>query len=109
VYDSILVVVDRFTKMARYIPVNATIDAAELAEVFMNTIFKDYGTPAGITSDRGPQFTSAFWGSVMFYLKIRRRLSTAFRPQTDGQTERQNQTLEHYLRCTMPRTIGPLS
>ncbi len=90
---------DRFTKMARYIPVNATIDAPELAEVFMNTVFKDYGTPVGITSDRGPQFTSSFWGSFMFYLQVRRRLSTAFRPQTDGQTERQNQTLEHYLRC----------
>ncbi len=99
VYDSILVVVDRFTKMARYVPVNATIDARELAEVFINTIFKDYGTPRGITSDRGPQFTSQFWGHFMFCLNIRRRLSTAFRPQTDGQTERQNQTLEHYLRC----------
>ena len=99
VYDSILVVMDRFTKMARYIPVTATIGAAELAEVFINTIFKDYGTPTGITSDRGPQFTSSFWGSFMFYLKVRRRLSTAFRPQTDGQTERQNQTLEQYLRC----------
>ncbi len=51
---------DRFTKMARYILANATINAAELAEVFVNTIFKDYGTPAGITSDRGPQFTSSF-------------------------------------------------
>lgn len=99
VYDSILVVVDRFTKTARYIPVNATITASELAETFINTIFKDYGTPAGITSDRGPQFTSQFWSHFMFCLKIRRRLSTAFRPQTDGQTERQNQTLEHYLRC----------
>lgn len=98
VYDAILVVVDRFTKMARYIPVNDTIDAPELAEVFMNTIFKDYGTPEGITSDRGPQFTSKFWGHFMFCLRIRRRLSTAFHPQTDGQTERQNQTLEHYLR-----------
>ena len=60
VYDSILVVMDQFTKMARYIPVNATIGAAELAEVFVNTIFKDYRTPTGITSDWGPQFTSSF-------------------------------------------------
>ena len=50
-YDSILVIVDRFTKMARYIPINATINALELAEVFMNTIFKDYRTPASITLD----------------------------------------------------------
>jgi hypothetical protein len=53
VYNSILVVVDRFMKMACYIPVNATIDALELAEVFVNTIFKDYGALVGITSDRG--------------------------------------------------------
>jgi hypothetical protein len=98
VFDSILVVVDRFTKVARYIPVRKDITAPELADVFMNTIFKDYGVPAGIVSDRGPQFTSEFWGTFMFYLKVRRRLSTAFHPQTDGQTERQNQVLEHYLR-----------
>ncbi|KFY17374.1 hypothetical protein V491_05015 [Pseudogymnoascus sp. VKM F-3775] len=92
-------IVDRFTKMARYIPVNSTITALELAETFINTIFKDYSTPTGITSDRDPLFTSQFWSHFMFCLKVRRRLSTAFRPQTDGQTERQNQTLEHYLRC----------
>lgn len=51
VYDSILVVMDRFTKMAYYTPVNLTISAAELAKVFINTIFKDYGTPIGITLD----------------------------------------------------------
>jgi len=54
VYDSILVVVDRFTKMARYIPVCKTITSQELADVFMNSIFKDFGTPRGITLDRGP-------------------------------------------------------
>lgn len=99
VYDSIFVVIDRFTKMARYIPVTKTVDAPELAEVFVTSIFKDFGAPEGITSDRGSQFTSKFWSTFCFMLKVRRRLSTAFRPQTDGQTERQNQTIEHYLRC----------
>ncbi len=89
-YDSILVIVDRFSKMVRYLPVCKTITASELADIFVNSIWKDYGTPDGITTDRGPQFTSQFWGAVMWYLKVRRRLSTAFHPQTDGQTERQN-------------------
>ena len=98
VCDAILVVVDRFTKMVRYIPVSTTIDAAELAEVFHSEIVCRYGMPDGIVSDRGSVFTSAFWSAVCFHSKIKRRLSTAFHPQTDGQTERQNQVLEHYLR-----------
>lgn len=98
VYDAILVIVDRFTKMVRYLPVNTTIDAATLAEVFHSEIVCRYGMPNGIVSDRGSVFTSAFWSAVCFHSKIKRRLSTAFHPQTDGQTERQNQVLEHYLR-----------
>ena len=102
VYDSILVVVDRYTKSARYIATTKTITAAELAELFMLHVFRSFGLPSGITSDRGSVFTSSFWSSLCFYLKIRRRLSTAFHPQTDGQTENLNQTLEQYLRayCT---------
>ena len=57
-----------------------------------------FGVPANIVSDHGSLFTSKFWSTFCFYLGARRRLSTAFHPQTDGQTERQNQTLEHYLR-----------
>ena len=98
VYDAILVVVDRFTKMVRYLPVTTKIDAAELAEVFHAEIVCRYGMPDGIVSDRGSIFTSDFWSAVCYHSKIKRRLSTAFHPQTDGQTERQNQVLEHYLR-----------
>jgi transposase InsO family protein len=98
VYDSILVVVDRYTKMARYIPCTKDIDTPEMAELFVQRIVKDFGVPKGLTSDRGPQFTSSFWSTLCFMLKIRRRLSTAFHPQTDGQTENLNQTLEQYLR-----------
>jgi Chromo (CHRromatin Organisation MOdifier) domain len=54
--------------------------------------------PKHIVSDRGSLFTSKFWGAMCHYLNVTRRLSTAFHPQTDGQTERQNQVLEHYLR-----------
>jgi len=84
--------------LVRYILVRKTIDAAQLAELFIRYIYKDFGCPKGITTDRGTVFTSKFWGTMMWYLKVRRRLSTAFHPQTDGQTERQNQMLEFYLR-----------
>ena len=99
VYDSIFVIVDRYTKMSIYIPVTKKIDTEELAEAFLRHFVKSYGNPKGIVSDRGSVFTSKFWGAFCRYLKIRRRLSTAFHPQTDGQTERQNQTIEQYLRC----------
>ena len=98
-YDAILVIVDRFTKMAKYFPVRKTIRAVDMAQLFHDRIVYAFGTPASIITDRGSIFTSQFWSSLCFYMKARRRLSTAFHPQTDGQTERQNQTLEHYLRC----------
>jgi transposase InsO family protein len=97
-YDCILVVVDRYTKMARYIPTKKTIDAAELADVFLSKIVKLHGVPESIVTDRGSLFTARFWSSLCYHLNIKRKLSTAFHPQTDGQTERQNQTLEQYLR-----------
>ena len=99
VRDSILVIVDRYTKVSKYIPTNKTVTAAQLAEHFLGTIVRNYGVPNGIVSDRGTQFTSHFWSALCYYLKVTRRLSTAFHPQSDGQTERQNQTIEQYLRC----------
>lgn len=97
-YDSILVVVDRYTKMTRYIPVTKTIDAVQLATKFIDQIVRFFGIPKGIVSDRGSVFTSNYWSELCYQLRVTRRLSTAFHPQTDGQTERQNQTLEAYLR-----------
>jgi RNase H-like domain found in reverse transcriptase/Reverse transcriptase (RNA-dependent DNA polymerase)/Integrase zinc binding domain len=99
VCDSLFVVVDRLTKMAKYIPCLKTINADELAQVYLDrVVLDDWGVPKGIVSDRGPVFTSAFWSTFCFLLATRRRLSTAFHPQTDGQTERQNQSVEHYFR-----------
>ena len=98
VYDSILVVINRFTKMARYIAIRKSMDTAELADIYINIIFKDFGCPKGITTDKGSLFTNKFWGTLMWYLQIRRRLNIAFYPQTDSQTEVQNQILEFYLR-----------
>jgi transposase InsO family protein len=99
VYDAVLVVVDRFTKMVMYIPTTKTITAPELADIFFKKIVARFGRPRGIVSDRGSLFTSAYWSEVCYHAQIRRLLSTAYRPQTDGQTERQNQILEHYLRA----------
>src|SRR5437764_11577361 len=98
-YDAILVTIDRFTKMAKYFPIRETINAHELADLFHRQIVCSFGTLSSIVSDHGSIFTSQFWSSLYFYMKARRKLSTAFHSQTDGQTERQNQTLEQYLRC----------
>lgn len=97
-FDAILVVVDRYTKMARYVACHKTVDSPELAKILWDRVFSIFGTPGGIVSDRGTVFTSEFWSAFCFHLHCKRRLSTAFHPQTDGQTERQNQALEHYLR-----------
>jgi hypothetical protein len=96
--NAILVLVDRFTKYSHYIATTAKLTAAGLAEILFRDIFALYGVPDGIVSDRGSLFTSNFWQSFCYLLKIQRKLSTAYHPQTDGQTERQNQVLEHYLR-----------
>jgi hypothetical protein len=98
IYDAILVVVDRYTKAARYIPTTGSINAEELADLFLTEIAFKTGTPRSLVTDRGSLFTSGYWNQFCQGLRIKARLSTAFHPQTDGQTERQNQTLETYLR-----------
>lgn len=97
-YDSILVIVDRLTKFALYLPTSSSLTAGGLATILTDRVFTTFGIPSGIVSDRGSLFTSKFWRTLCDLLVIRRRLSTAFHPQTDGQTERLNQLLEHYLR-----------
>ena len=98
-YDLILVIVNRLTKMVHYKPLQTTITALALAEVILNVVVQHHGLPDSIVSDRGSVFTSKFWSSLCYFLSIKRRLSTAFHPQTDGQTERQNSTMEAYLRA----------
>ena len=98
--DSILVIVDRFTKIMHCFAINKTITSQELAMLFHNEIEYQRGVraPEGVVSNRGSIFTSQFWSDLCYISQTKRRLSTAFHPQTDGQTERMNQTLEHYLR-----------
>ena len=87
-YNSILVIVDRLTKMVYYELVKVTIDAPGLAEVIIDVVVQHYGLPDSIISDRGAIFTSKFWSSLCYFLGIKRRLSNAFYPRTDDQTER---------------------
>lgn len=98
-YDSILVVVDRYSKMAHFIPCHETITSPQLADLIMINIIRLHGLPDDIVSDRGPQFISRFWKQLLHRLKVQRCLSSSRHPETDGQTERVNQILEQYLRC----------
>jgi len=99
----IMVVVDRSTKIRHYIPCTAKeaekgTSAPAMARLFLDHVFRLHGLPETIVSDRGPQFISAFWEYLTTTLGVKRKLSTAYHPQTDGQTERANQDLENYLR-----------
>jgi hypothetical protein len=97
-FDSIFIVVDRLTKWAHFIPCNEGMDAEQLATLFIQHIFSLHGLPLSIVSDRDPLFTSRFTRSLARQAHIQQKLSTAYHPQTDGQTEHVNQILEQYLR-----------
>jgi len=100
--DQLWVIIDRFTKMVHFLLLrNKT--AADLAVIFGREIWKHHGLPADIVSDRDSRFTSEVWKEFLQTSGIRPRMSTAFHPQTDGQTERLNQTIEAYLRTFVSR------
>ncbi|MBW0586744.1 hypothetical protein O181_126459 [Austropuccinia psidii MF-1] len=96
-FDSILVIVDRFSKMEIFIPTMSSITSLDLSHLFIKNIFSKNGLPSSIVSDRGPIFVSSFWTNLCQQLKISRDLSTPYHPETDGQTERVNKILEQYL------------
>jgi transposase InsO family protein len=98
-FDAIFVVVDRLTKQAHFIPTMSSVDSPGIAELFLTLVWKLHGTPKEVISDRGPQFAAKFMQQVFHRLGIKSALSTAYHPQTDGQTERVNQELEQYLRA----------
>ena len=97
-FDSVCIVKDRFSKMAHFLPVNETITAVQLAGLFVKQIFRLHGLPDDIVSDRGAVFTSKFWGAICKSLQIRRSLTTAFHPQSNGGNERVNTDVYAYLR-----------
>src|SRR5437588_6061401 len=94
----IMVVVDRFTKMAHFVPLLETATGTDVARALMKEVWKVHGLPTEIVSDRETKWTGEFWKGICGLLDIKWKLSTAFHPQTNGQTERVNQTLETYIR-----------
>ena len=98
-HDAIWVIVDRLTKVAHFIPIKETYRVAKLSELYIDNILRLHGAPKSIVSDRGPQFTARFWQSLHESIGTTLKYSSAYHPQTDGQTERVNQILEDLLRA----------
>lgn len=97
--NCILVVVDKFSKYAHFIPLAHPFTALDVATDYMNNVFKLHGLPAVLISDRDCIFTSVVWQELFKMVGTELRMSTTYHPQTDDQTERVNQCLETYLRC----------
>ena len=95
----ILVVVDSLTKLGHFIPCKKLPSASQLALLLLVNVVRLHGLPTFILSDRGSQFSAQFWQTWCKALGIRSCMSTSYHPQSDGQTERLNQTLKQYLRC----------
>uniref|UniRef100_A0A3B3DGY8 Gypsy retrotransposon integrase-like protein 1 n=1 Tax=Oryzias melastigma TaxID=30732 RepID=A0A3B3DGY8_ORYME len=100
---TILTVVDRFSKMAHFIPLPKLPSAKEMAEILVQHIFRLHGFPRDIVSDRGPQFIARFWAEFCRLLGVTVSLSSGFHPQSNGQSERLNQQLETGLRILCSR------
>ncbi|KAM1427706.1 hypothetical protein ACFXTO_020221 [Malus domestica] len=100
-YDGIWVVVDRLTKLAHFIPVREKYLLSRLAKLFISQNVKYHGVPVNIISDRDPRFTSKFWIVFQEALGTRLLYSTAYHPQTNGQSDRTIQTLEDMLRSSV--------
>lgn len=97
-YNSIWVIVDRLTKSSHFLPVKTTYSMNQYAEDYIKEIVRLHGIPVSIVSDRDPKFTSAFWKSLHQAMGTRLSFSTAFHPQTDGQSKRFIQIFEDMLR-----------
>lgn len=100
-YDVILIVVDKFSKYAHFIPLKHPFTALQVATLFMQNIYRLHGLPLAIISDRDRIFTSNIWQELFKLSQTQLRLSSSYHPQTDGQTERVNQCVEAYLRCAV--------
>ncbi|KAJ3684022.1 hypothetical protein LUZ61_013186 [Rhynchospora tenuis] len=99
--EIILVVVDRLTKYAHFMSMKHPYKASDVAQLFLENVYKLHGLPQNIVSDRDPVFTSLFWQEIMGTLGVKLNMGTAYHPQSDGQTERVNQCIEGYLRSML--------
>ena len=95
---AVAVFVDRLTKMVHFFPCTKEITAAQYARLFVNQVFRLHGMPEVIISDRDPRFVSKFWEELFSLLGTDLRFSTAFHPETDGQSEVTIRVLENFLR-----------
>jgi len=100
-YNALLVVIDKFTKYGHFIPIKHPFTALQIAQVFMNHVYKLHGLPKIIISDRDRVFTSAIWQQLFKLTDTKLMMSSSYHPQTDGETERLNQCVEAFLRCTI--------
>ena len=98
-YGSIWVIVDRLTKLAHFLPVKTIYRAQHYAKLYISRILSLHGVPRTIISDRGTQFVARFWEHFHAAIGTQLNRSSAYHPQTDGQTERINQILEDMLRA----------
>lgn len=98
-FDTIWVIIDRLTKSAHFLPIKETEEMSTLARLYLKEIVSRHGVPISIISDRDSRFTSNFWQSLQKALGTQLDMSTAYHPQTDGQSERTIQTLEYMLRA----------
>ncbi len=95
----ILVIVDRFTKYVHFIPLSHPYTASKVAALFLQNVVKFHGLPSSIVSDRDTAFTSLFWEKLFRRQGVDLAMSSSYHPQSDGQTEVVNKSLEHYLRA----------
>ena len=97
-HTAIMVVVDRLSKMTHFIPTKDEVNGEQTARLFLDNVFRLHGCPQNIISDRGSIFTSKFWAALCQLAGIKRNMSSAYHPQSDGQTERMNRVLKDMIR-----------
>jgi transposase InsO family protein len=98
-FDCIVVFVDKLTKMVHYAPTTTTATALDIAHIFVDRVVRPHGLPSTIITDRDSKFTGKFWQAVFVALGTKLSMSTAYHPQTDGQTKRANRMLLQGLRA----------